>query len=321
MPSYEQKRVLFSILHILSASPEQRFNPKIVGGAAALLLNIVGGDENRTQILSEWLVRASPDGSAESREIQKAVVLVIVTHPSRHTRLEHRFVKLKDLDLRKEFYQNTLQTFGDKLWIRHAPLSEQESKCRFLPLCQLMLKYAASARILCLLTGHLFRLDKSYLQELSRRSLYLNMISNRLASSSNRSKILGMTFATIFSSMIDPEERMLKFEEVSEDFEAFTLLTKTSDRVGSIADLNTSPSDIARKLVRTTKSPSAHVDPGKIVKNHLNRSKIVAIEEMSDSEAQSEDEDLMMFAKPDTDESDEEEDATLVQRNRPSAPV
>jgi telomere length regulation protein len=48
--------------------------------------------------------------------------------------------------------------------------------------------------------------------------------------------------------------------------------------------------------------------------------KVMAIEEISD-ESEAEDEDLMMYEKPDTDASDSEEDPTLVQRSKPRPPV
>jgi telomere length regulation protein len=46
----------------------------------------------------------------------------------------------------------------------------------------------------------------------------------------------------------------------------------------------------------------------------------MAIEEISDK-SEAEDEDLMMYEKPDTDASDSEEDPTLIQRSKPSPPV
>lgn len=148
------------------------------------------------------------------------------------------------------------------------------------------------------------------------------MISNRLASSSSQSKTLGMVLAALVSSMIDPEERRLKFEGISEEIEIFNRLTRSSDRVGTIADLRLSPSGNAEvPSVATLTKSMVHNPTGRKSTKHVAQSKIVAIEEINESAQESEDEELLAYAKPDTDESDEEEDATLVQRNKPTAPV
>ena len=131
-----------------------------------------------------------------------------------------------------------------------------------------------------------------------------------------------MIFAMVISSMIDPEERMLKFDGISEDVKPFDHLARSTDRVGIVADLRLSLLDDTKVLNNSTLTQtSVHEPLSREMTKHVAQSKIVAIEEITDSGQESEDEEFIMYAKPDTDESDEEEDATLVQRNKPTAPV
>ena len=110
-------------------------------------------------------------------------------------------------------------------------------------------------------------------------------------------------------------------EEIkSTDGQWYRSLTSVEDVIGSIEDLK------PRALV--LKSPSSRPiqtagTNGKITKPSTktpSTSKIVSIEEILGS-SDSEDDDLPMYEKPDSDESDEDEDPTLVQRNRPTVPV
>ena len=81
LPTYEQKGVLFSLLRMLSTDRRQHTNPNFSGGTAALLLNIIGASESRIQVLCVWLIGASAAGLKESLEVQKAVCLIIASHP------------------------------------------------------------------------------------------------------------------------------------------------------------------------------------------------------------------------------------------------
>ena len=154
-------------------------------------------------------------------------------------------------------------------------------------------------------------------------SQYLNAISNRLAAFSSRAKFLGMAVGTALSELTDPPDRQMNFgaEELgSPDGRWYRNLPTISDIIGDIEDLKaaSSPSQSPLKVakVSTEKKREKTAAPAKPT------SKIVAIEEIrSDSEPDTEDEDLPMYEKPDSDPSDEDEDPTLVQRNKPTAPV
>lgn len=174
-----------------------------------------------------------------------------------------------------------------------------------------------------MLSGYIFRANKEYLVNMSRSSLYLNAISNRLAASSPRTRFLGMVFGTSISELIDPQDKRMKFgvEELeSADGMWYRALTSVHDEVGSITDLkpvfNTSSKPVT-KVLKSRSNERKSTVPTNSVKP---TSKIISIEEIHDS-SDSEDEDLPLYEKPDSDPSDEDEDPTLVQRDRPTAPV
>lgn len=179
-----------------------------------------------------------------------------------------------------------------------------------------------NTRVFLISAGYLHRSDPQQLAELARSSVYLNAISNRLAASLPRSTLLGMIVATAISELVDPTERRMNFgaEEVNNlEAQGYRKLTRLEDSIGSIADMRKT------STVSKAKSSSANseVDNGQSSKRVIqakSTSKIVSIEEV-ESGADSEEDDLPVYEKPDSDASDSDEDATLVQRDKPSAPV
>lgn len=170
--------------------------------------------------------------------------------------------------------------------------------------------------------GIVNRNDAQELSNIARSSLYLSAISNRLAASSTRASLLGMIVGTAISQLVDSKEKQMNFstEEInSAEGQWYRSLTQLTDTVGSIGDLK--PSTSASIEQPSSLSPNRFKN-GKFSKpsaTTASTSKIISIEELDNSE--SEDEDLVMYEKPDSDPSDSDEDPTLVQRDRPVAPV
>lgn len=157
---------------------------------------------------------------------------------------------------------------------------------------------------------------------LSRSSLYLNAVSNRLAASSQRARFLGMVVGTAFSELVDPKDKRMAFsagEINSSEGQWYRSLTRVNDSLGSIEDLKLASALPIESSVQRSKvvKSSASARPKKPAQTS---SKIISIEEIDDS-SESEAEDLPMYAKPESDPDDEDDDPTLVQRNRPTAPV
>lgn len=152
-----------------------------------------------------------------------------------------------------------------------------------------------------------------------RSGLYLNAVSNRLAASSPRARLLGMVIGEALSGLAEKPDKQMDFksEELnSDDARWYKSLTNVCDTIGPVEFLKVKASlTKAVKPNRTLKALSS-----KRVQSE-SKSKIVAIEEIDDSDTASEDDSLRPYAKPDSDAEDSDDDATLVQRNKPTAPV
>ncbi len=174
-----------------------------------------------------------------------------------------------------------------------------------------------------MLAGYSYRQDPEALKKLSRSSVYLNTISNRLAASSQRARFLGMVLGNAVSELVDAEDKRMKFttEELNNsDGQWYTNLTKVDDTIGLIKDLKPVEASSAKSLGKRSRPVMSNAESTKLTKLPNASSKIISIEEINDN-SESESEDVPMYEKPDSDPSDEDEDPTLVQRNKPTAPV
>ena len=107
-----------------------------------------------------------------------------------------------------------------------------------------------------------------------------------------------------------------KIEELeTTEAQWYKSLTNVRDTIGSINVLKSGAPAPASK--KKAKSRSDKIESMPIIPQRS--TKIVAIQELNDDE--SEEDDLVPYAKPDSDVEDSDEDPTLVQRNKPTAPV
>lgn len=183
----------------------------------------------------------------------------------------------------------------------------------------------ANAQIILLAAGRLNRQHSSKLKEIGRSGAFLNAVSNRLAASSNRARFLGMIVGTGMSELMEEPGKGMKFdleEMQSEEAQWYLSLTKAQDQVGSFDSMNALKKALPQ-LQQPPAEPRSHLKPKPSNRSTRSQSsKIVAIEEIDDSDQETEeDEDLIPYEKPDDDAEDEDEDPTLVQRNKPTAPV
>jgi telomere length regulation protein len=164
-----------------------------------------------------------------------------------------------------------------------------------------------------------------HLFTLARSSIHLSGVSNRLASSTVRCRFLGMVVGTAISNLIDnPDKRMIFGVEEMNSHEAmwYKSLTTVQDQLGSISSLQAATMDRMKRGNGVGKAKGPETPPSlktRQAKEPMEpTSKIVRIEEIM---SEDEDDGLLPHAKPDSDEEDEDEDPTLVQRNKPIAPV
>ena len=131
-----------------------------------------------------------------------------------------------------------------------------------------------------------------------------------------------MIVGTAISELVDSKDRQINFsteEIMSTEGQWYKSLTNLTDAVGSIEDLKPSTLALSGTISSSSQDGFKSGKASKTSFTTVSTSKIISIEELENSE--SEDEDLVKYQKPDSDPSDSDEDATLVQRNRPVAPV
>ena len=151
--------------------------------------------------------------------------------------------------------------------------------------------------------------------------MFLNTISNRLAASVPRARFLGMLIATAVSRIVDEVGSVMSFEVEemeSQEAQQWLQLTTIMDSIGTLEDLThaSSVQSMIMPLSRPLAAPrkAAQREPG----SQVATSKILSIEEVDEDDQI---DDLVPYPKPDDDPSDSEEDATLIDRSKPKAPV
>ncbi|MCJ1402763.1 telomere binding protein [Xylographa trunciseda] len=292
LASYEQKNVLYTVIRLVTEKDSSSTqNPGFVGGVAALIEALVTDKTHLQEALVDLLTGEYMNGSKVGMPSRRAVLAALSPHP----------------DLVKKALQKLLHDFGDKLYIKHTPVLQQEG----------------NIRTLLLVTGHVFKSDPDYVRSLVRGSVYINAISNRLAASSPRSQFLGMAVGSVISTLVDPPDKRMSFsiEDNSKDeMIQYQQLTESYDPVGSLEELKAtvSPTDAPSPKRKTKQSQKAKGSTSQV--SSATTSKIISIEEFSD-DSTSEDDSLPVYDRADFDEEEEDEDPTLVQRNKPTAPV
>ncbi|KAK6954110.1 hypothetical protein Daesc_004072 [Daldinia eschscholtzii] len=277
LPSFEQRKVLNLTLKLLSDKYLNYLNDTnvtedtpIIQAAAGVLKTITGNDETRKNHLLNWLTSGSGAGIGEGYGIRRAAVAVFS----------------EDKEFMVTILEKSLNQFGDKLYIKHAPLLQQD----------------AHAQVLLLSAG-----------------VYLNAVSNRIAASQNRARFLGMVVGEALSGLVHGKETKLDFkmdEMDTEEAKWYKSLVQVSDKPGPLDPLREmvsppKPSNVSKitrpSVASAQRTPKPPPQSGFI------------IEEIQDDE--DEDTDLVPYAKPDSDAEDSDDDPTLINRDKPKAPV
>ncbi|KAJ5267510.1 hypothetical protein N7478_010318 [Penicillium angulare] len=257
-------------------------HPEIVSATAAVLSIIIGDRSHFKDEITNWLTKGR----------------FATTFPTTIDRALIATYNNKD-DALKSLLIRSLENFADKFAINHNSDREHD----------------ANAQVILLVAARLHRLDPSQIKEVGHSGAFLSSISNRLASSSNRARIMGMIVGTGISELMEEPGNSLKFdleEMKSAEAQWYLSLVRAKDEVGSFETLKhlLNPADLNSAQARETQKPKSKSRPQKIVE-------VVS----DDEEDESEDEDLIPYEKPDEDVDDDDEDPTLVQRNKPTAPV
>ena len=160
---------------------------------------------------------------------------------------------------------------------------------------------------------------------LLRSGTYLTAISNRIASTHPRARFLGMAVGEALSALIDNKAKKLDFhmdETDTEEAQWLKSLTAVSDAVGPMEPLLSRKRPDAPAPPRTARArpkPKAG-KPHAQAKPSVAEPAPRAIIEEIDSSSDEDDEQFSPMAKG-SDAEDSDDDPTLIQRNKPKAPV
>ncbi|TVY48994.1 DNA replication checkpoint protein [Lachnellula occidentalis] len=302
LPSFEQRNVLYALLQIISKehlsttitteadSSWWKSDAKVVSGAAGLIKSLITNEESRKTQLLSWLTSSTGAGVGEGIAIRRAVVAALAEDKS-------------DMET---VLEKSLQQLGDQLYIKHAPTMQQE----------------VHTQVLLLAAGQVRRKAPLRLAMMMRSGAHLNVVTNRLGSSSPRARFLGMIVGEALSELVDKGDKKMDFkvdEMGTAEAKWYKSLANVSDTIG--------PLDLLKSgVVALPSKRKSQLRPSKPVKKpppFNGSSKIISIEEVDDDdeEGESDDDDLVPYAKPDSDPEDSDEDATNIIRDKSTAPV
>ncbi|KAF5006167.1 hypothetical protein FDECE_7442 [Fusarium decemcellulare] len=300
--AFHQPRASKKILHVLlqhlsqrqlsHLGPDDTSPDEKVSATAGIIKELVLSDETRRNITISWCASSSGAGLGDGIGIRRAVIAA----------LSH------DRDAITTVLEKSLAQFGDDLYIKHAAILQQY----------------VHTQILLLSAGYVHRISPLKLTLLLRSSTYMSTISNRIGATQTRAQFLGLVVGESLSALIDDSKKKLDFkmeETDTEEAQYLKSLTKVSDEIGPIDPILSDPGLNAEPQPRkpTATPKSAQKKPKQKKKPLIMESKPKAIIEEVDS-SDEEDDDLAPYSK-DSDPEDSDEDATLVQRNKPKPPV
>ncbi|KAK1140063.1 telomere binding protein [Aspergillus melleus] len=264
---------------------------EVINGIAALCSIVLRGHTNLQAQLVDWLSKGQ-GSSIRTAGLRRAVLATFAGQQ----------------DLIYTLLTKCLEQSADKFYIKHAPTTSQE----------------ANTQVILLAAGYLQQLDPIAVKSIGRSGIFLGSVSNRLAASSTRCRFLGMIIGTAISELVEEPGKAMKFdlEEMDSDEAQWYLgLIKTQDTVGSLESIRSPQTSTSKSQSQTPKNISSTTGAKQ---PNRQRVKIMSIEEIDEdgrAESEDEDDDLIPYEKPDEDPSDSDDDPTLIQRNKPTAPV
>lgn len=289
----EQRSVLYSLLKALSELYLNKLDPsdaksegRFVSAAAGVLDGLVANEPKYTSLLITWLTSATGAGLGDSIGIRRAVFAVLAS----------------ENDGVIAAFEQSLNQFGDFLYIKHTPILQQE----------------VHAQVLLLSAGYLHRLSPMKLALVAKGTAFMRMVSKRLEASQIRARLLGMIVGEALSQLVEKSDKRLDFkmeETETEDALWYKSLVDVSDTVGPVDPLRTSEKlDTPRHVPK----PSKKMKPVSKPVPSVSKAKAIIEEIKSDEEM---DDDIVPLTKPDDDDEDSDDDPETVRRDKPKVPV
>ncbi|EXJ88295.1 hypothetical protein A1O1_05225 [Capronia coronata CBS 617.96] len=269
-------------------------NSSTIGAVAAMVKGLVQNNAILEAHVIQWLTSTNGEYAGLGLDTRRAVIATLASHQ----------------DKLQEVLEKSLERFGNKIQIQHDPIVQQES----------------TAQTILLALGYLNHLNPQTVKQISSSSTFLRMVSTRLSASVPRARFLGMIVAVAMSKSIDKPDKVMDFgvEEIQgEDAQRWLDLVNIRDSIGSLADLP--KTEVPPGKMKATSRSTKPARPKRVsVTSQPHSSKVIAIEEVDETEHTGSDEEelgLRPYARPDSDPSDSDDDPTLINRNKPSAPV
>ncbi|KAF2186905.1 hypothetical protein K469DRAFT_749330 [Zopfia rhizophila CBS 207.26] len=302
MKAHEQRQYLNAIIsciakHYFGSVVETRQDVPLnslptISGAAALVHGLIKKNEPLKDHMVSVLTKSTISSLDDSLAARRSVIAALT----------------QDSEKLQNIIEKSLRLFGDSFYIVHTPLLQQE----------------ALAQTLAISCGYVHRSEPMFLSMMAKSSYHVTAMSNRIGASSPRARFLGMAVGMAISQMVDKPELQLKFDlEGNEAAEAkwYQHLTRVEDQIGKVHDL---------KPQTNSSSTAAKKTGGKaaLPKQKSNEPKGSAITEITGprvveilDDSSEDDDDLTPYAKPDSDPEDDTDDPTMIDRNKPTAPV
>ena len=307
LKTFEQQSVLSSILRSLSSTisasttdqwslKDLKKTPKVITHTAGFLKQLVTGNNVLTESLIDALTRPESSTIMIEASFLRACIAALSG----------------DEELVQALLEKSLAKFSDQLFIEHAPIVQQE----------------LISQVLLLSAGYVHRHAPMLLFTLARSSKNMNGISKRLSSKSLRARWLGMIVGMTISKLIDPQDSRMTFSDESME----TAEGKCFQQLPYVKDNSADALDCKflfhkkETLKSATVSAASLSFRGKGAVQHnfqttkqgrkaptKSMGKIIQLIE--------EDDDLIPYAKPDSDPEDDDEDPTLVNREKLRPPV
>lgn len=289
----EQRSILYSLLKALSELYLNKLDPsdattegRFISAAAGVLDGLVANEPKYTSLLVTWLTSATGAGLGDTIGIRRAVFAALASNN----------------DGVLAAFEQSLNQFGEFLYIKHTPILQQE----------------VHAQVLLLSAGYLHRMSPMKLALVAKGTAFMGMVSKRLEASQIRARLLGMIVGEALSQLVEKSDKKLDFkmeETKTEDALWYKGLVDVSDAVGPVDPLRTSGEVDTR---RHAPKPSKKTKPVPKPIPSVSKAKAIIEEIESDEDM---DDDIVPLTKPDDDDEDSDDDPETVRRDKPKAPV
>ena len=276
-----------------------------IAATSATITGMVGNSDAMRAHLETWLSDPVLNAS-ESFSMRRAAVSAFVHSTKGSANMLE--------DPVQDLMEKIMKRFGDNLFVKHSPILQQE----------------ACAQILLLVAGYAHRAQPMSLFIMARSSAHLNGMSNRLNSSSSKARFLGMVVGMAISDLVDKSGSKMNFDiddMKTPEGKWYRRLVRVDDKVGNYTEIKNvfgnETTNSLSKSSETNETPASRKKPvpskpkpKPMIQEESRGPRIMEV--LDDSE---EDDDLVPYAKPDSDPEDEDEDPTMINRDKPKAPV